>query len=49
MAAAGLALIAPLSESMASCSANSKVNVGLVGCNGMGFVDLKTFLEIKCS
>ncbi len=45
MAAAGLALIAPLSESMASCSANSKVNVGLVGCNGMGFVDLKTFLE----
>jgi len=44
-AAAGLTLVSSLSATMASCSVNEKVNVGLVGCNGMGFVDLKTFLE----
>lgn len=43
--AAGITLVSSLSATMNSCSANEKVNVGLVGCNGMGFVDLKTFLE----
>ena len=44
-AAAGITLVSSLSGTMASCSASNKVNVGLVGCNGMGFADLKTFLE----
>ena len=44
-AAAGITLVSSLSSTMASCAASDKVNVGLVGCNGMGFADLKTFLE----
>lgn len=44
-AAAGITLVSSLSGTMASCAASNKVNVGLVGCNGMGFADLKTFLE----
>ncbi len=44
-AAAGITLVSSLSSTMASCAAGNKVNVGLVGCNGMGFSDLKTFLE----
>ena len=27
-----------------SISANDKIGVGLIGCNGMGFDDLKAFL-----
>ena len=44
-AVAGITLASSLTSTMASCSAFNKVNVGLVGCNGMGFSDLKTFLE----
>ncbi len=44
-AAAGITLVSSLSSTVASCAASNKVNVGLVGCNGMGFSDLKTFLE----
>ena len=32
-------------------SANDKISVGLIGCNGMGFDDLKAFLrnpEVEC-
>ena len=50
-AVAGISLVSSLSGSMASCSANEKVNVGLVGCNGMGFSDLKAFLgnpQVEC-
>ncbi|MEI6140548.1 MAG: Gfo/Idh/MocA family oxidoreductase [Mariniphaga sp.] len=42
---AGIGMATSFTETMASCSANEKVNVGLVGCNGMGFSDLKSFLE----
>ncbi len=42
---AGLGMATSFTEAMASCSANEKVNVGLVGCNGMGFSDLTAFLE----
>ena len=31
--------------------ANDKIGVGLIGCNGMGFEDLKAFLrnpEVEC-
>ena len=34
-----------------SISANDKIGVGLIGCNGMGFDDLKAFLrnpEVEC-
>ena len=34
-----------------SVSANDKIGVGLIGCNGMGFEDLKAFLrnpEVEC-
>lgn len=34
-----------LSATMSSCAANNQINVGLIGCNGMGFADLKTFLS----
>jgi len=44
-AAAGITLATSFSGTMASCSPGEKVNVGLVGCNGMGFADLKAFLE----
>ncbi|MCX6238812.1 MAG: Gfo/Idh/MocA family oxidoreductase [Bacteroidia bacterium] len=43
--AAGISLVSSFSGTMAACSASDKVNVGLVGCNGMGFADLKAFLE----
>ena len=42
---AGIGMASSFTEAMASCSANEKVNVGLVGCNGMGFSDLTAFLE----
>lgn len=32
-------------------SANDKIGIGLIGCNGMGFEDLKAFLrnpEVEC-
>lgn len=41
----GIGMATSFTETMASCSANEKVNVGLVGCNGMGFSDLTAFLE----
>lgn len=49
--AAGVGLVSSLSGSMLSCSANDKINVGLIGCNGMGFADLTAFLgnpEVEC-
>ena len=49
--AAGIGLVSSLSGAVASCAAGKKVNVGLVGCNGMGFSDLSAFLqnpEVEC-
>ncbi|WP_423127583.1 Gfo/Idh/MocA family protein [Gaoshiqia sp. Z1-71] len=31
----------------AGCSPNEKINVGLIGCRGMGFSDLQSFLKNK--
>jgi len=48
---AGIGLLTSLSGTMAACAPSDKVNVGLVGCNGMGFEDLKTFLgnpQVEC-
>jgi len=39
-------------KAMKNISANDKVIVGLIGCNGMGFADLKSFLtqpEVECA
>jgi predicted dehydrogenase len=50
-AAAGLGLGPAFSTTIASCSAIDKINIGLIGCNGMGFSDLSTFLdhpEVEC-
>ena len=50
-AAAGITLVSSLSSTVASCAASNKVNVGLVGCNGMGFGDLTVFLknpQVEC-
>lgn len=49
--AAGIGIVSALSGTIASCAATEKVNVGLVGCNGMGFSDLKAFLgnpQVEC-
>ncbi len=50
-AAAGIGLVSSLSSTMASCAPGNKVNVGLIGCKGQGFEDLKAFLgnpEVEC-
>jgi predicted dehydrogenase len=47
----GMGLISSLSSATASFPASDKVKVGLVGCNGMGFADLSTFLkfpQVEC-
>jgi predicted dehydrogenase len=50
--AAGTVLpIEALSKSKINVSANDKIRVGLIGCNGMGFSDLTSFLgnkEVEC-
>ena len=49
--AAGLSLVPAFSGNLMGCSPNDRINVGLIGCNGMGFNDLKTFLqhpEVEC-
>jgi predicted dehydrogenase len=44
---AGLTLVPSLSSALSGCSSSDRINVGLIGCNGMGFADLTTFLENK--
>ncbi len=43
-AAAGLG-IAPTLSGMRQVAASDKINIGLIGCNGMGFSNLTVFLE----
>ena len=48
---AGIGLVSSLTGSMISCAASDRINVGLIGCRGMGFTDLKAFLanpEVDC-
>ena len=42
---AGLGLVPTLSGALAGCAPSDRINVGLIGCNGMGFADLSAFLE----
>ncbi len=45
LATAGLALVPTLSSALAGCAPSDRINIGLIGCNGMGFADLSAFLE----
>jgi predicted dehydrogenase len=47
LATAGLALVPSVSSVLAGCAPSDRINVGLIGCNGMGFADLSAFLEHK--
>ena len=35
---AGLGLVPTLTSAMVGCAPSDRINVGLIGCNGMGFV-----------
>ena len=48
---AGLGLVPTLTSTLAGCAPSDRINVGLIGCNGMGFTDLKEFLkhpQVEC-
>jgi predicted dehydrogenase len=42
---AALGLVPTLSGALAGCAPSDRINVGLIGCNGMGFADLTAFLD----
>ncbi len=44
---AGIAVGSTISGVMAGCAPSDRINVGLIGCNGMGFADLNEFLKHK--
>jgi predicted dehydrogenase len=44
---AAIGLAPTLSGALAGCSPSDRINVGLIGCNGMGFADLTAFLDHK--
>jgi predicted dehydrogenase len=49
--AAGIGLAPSISRSIISSPASDRINVGLIGCNGMGFSDLTQFLanpQVDC-
>jgi predicted dehydrogenase len=48
---AGLTLVPTLSSALTGCAPSDRINVGLIGCNGMGFADLSAFLghsQVEC-
>ena len=44
---AALGLVPTLSGALTGCAPSDRINVGLIGCNGMGFADLTAFLDHK--
>jgi predicted dehydrogenase len=42
---AGLGLAPAISSVLAGCAPSDRINVGLIGCKGMGFADLNAFLD----
>jgi len=44
---AGIAVGSSIAGVMAGCAPSDRINVGLIGCNGMGFADLSEFLKHK--
>ena len=50
-ATAAIGLAGSFSGTLAASAPSDKIRVGLVGCNGMGFADLRTFLgnpQVEC-
>ncbi len=45
IATAGIGLAPVFSGVLEGCAPSDKINIGLIGCNGMGFNDLTAFLE----
>ena len=48
----GLSLVPSLAGALTGCAPSDRINVGLIGCNGMGFSDLSAFLEhpqVECA
>ena len=48
---AAIGLVPTLSGLAAGCAPSDRINVGLIGCNGMGFSDLNSFLknpQVEC-
>ncbi len=48
---AGLGLAPVITSALAGCAPSDRINIGLIGCNGMGFSDLSEFLknpEVEC-
>ena len=45
MTTAALSLVPKLSRTSVGRAPSGRINVGLIGCNGMGFTDLRAFLE----
>ena len=48
---AGIGLTSSLSSVLAGCAPSDRINVGLIGCNGIGFADLSEFLkhpQVEC-
>jgi predicted dehydrogenase len=43
--AAGLSIAPAIASSLTGCAPSDRINVGLIGCNGMGFSDLTEFLN----
>ncbi len=48
---AGIGIASSFAGAMAGCAPSDRINVGLIGCNGMGYSDLRAFLdnpEVEC-
>lgn len=43
--AAGISIAPAIASGLSGCAPSDRMNVGLIGCNGMGFSDLSTFLD----
>jgi predicted dehydrogenase len=49
---AAIGLAPAFSSALAGCAPSDRINIGLIGCNGMGFADLSAFLEhpqVECT
>ena len=48
---AGLSLTSCITRTLVGSAPSDRINVGLIGCNGMGFSDLSEFLkhpQVEC-
>jgi predicted dehydrogenase len=45
LTAAGIGIAPAISGAFTACAPSDRINVGLIGCNGMGFANLNAFLD----